>query len=85
MKDMKQYEISTKPKYVLCDDKPDVWFKPEIVIEIIGDEITVSEKFSSLGYSLRFPVFQRIRPEKGPKDITSVQEINDLYKTQADV
>ena len=85
MKDMKQYEISTKPKYVLCDDKPDVWFKPEIVIEIIGDEITVSEKFSSLGYSLRFPVFQRLRPEKGPKDITSVQEINDLYKTQADV
>jgi DNA ligase-1 len=81
-KDVKQYEVSAKPKYVLCDDTPDIWLKPEVVIEIIGDEITVSEKFSSLGYSMRFPVFQRFRPEKGPKDVTTVEEIKDLYHTQ---
>ena len=81
-KNMKQYEVSMKPNYVICEDKPEVWFKPEVVIEIIGDEITVSEKFSSLGYSMRFPVFQRLRPEKGPKDITNVKEIIELYKTQ---
>ena len=78
IKDMKQYEVSRKPNYVICDDTPDVWFKPEVVIEIIGDEITKSEKVSSLGYSMRFPVFQRLRPEKGPKDITNVKEIKEL-------
>jgi DNA ligase-1 len=82
MKDMKQYEVTRKPNYVICEDTPDVWFRPETVIEIIGDEITVSEKFSSLGFSMRFPVFQRLRPEKGPKDITTVAEIKELYKTQ---
>jgi DNA ligase-1 len=82
MKDMKQYEINAKPKHIQCEDTPDVWFKPEIVIEIIGDEITVSEKFPSLGFSMRFPVFQRLRPEKGPKDITTVKEIKQLYETQ---
>jgi len=82
MKDMKQYEINAKPKHIQCEDTPDVWFKPEVVIEIIGDEITVSEKFFSLGYSMRFPVFQRLRPEKGPKDITTVKEIKQLYETQ---
>ncbi|MFX0186345.1 MAG: ATP-dependent DNA ligase [Candidatus Hodarchaeota archaeon] len=82
MKDMKQYEITRKPSYIICEDTPDVWFRPEVVIEIIGDEITVSEKFSSLGFSMRFPVFQRLRPEKGPKDITTVAEIKELYETQ---
>ena len=53
-----------------------------MVVEIIGDEITLSDKFSSLGYSMRFPVFQRVRPEKGPKDITSVDEIKYLYENQ---
>ncbi|MFX1257934.1 MAG: ATP-dependent DNA ligase [Promethearchaeota archaeon] len=81
-KDMKQYEVKRKPKYVICADTPDVWFKPEVVIEIIGDEITISDKFSSLGFSMRFPVYQRMRPEKGPKDITTVKEIKELYETQ---
>ena len=59
-KDMKQYEINAKPKHIQCEDTPDVWFKPEVVIEIIGDEITVSEKFSSLGFSMRFKIFRII-------------------------
>ena len=82
MNDMKQYEINTKPKYIICDDTPDVWFKPEVVVEIFGDEITVSEKFLTLGYSMRFPVFQKVRPEKGPEDATTVEEIRSLYDSQ---
>jgi len=74
--------VENKPKNVSCGDKPDKWIKPEIVVEIIGDEITLSDKFSSLGYSMRFPVFQRLRPEKGPTDITTVDEIINLYETQ---
>lgn len=80
--EVKKYEVEKKPNNVICDDEPDQWLLPEIVIEIIGDEITISDKFSSLGYSMRFPVFQRIRPEKGPKDTTTVDEIKQLYETQ---
>ena len=81
-KDMQKYIVKKNPTNVICEDTPEVWFKPEIVIEIIGDEITKSDKFSSLGYSMRFPVFLRFRPQKGPRDITTVKEIKDLYDTQ---
>ena len=81
-KEMENYKREKKPNNVICEDIPDVWLEPEIVVEIIGDEITVSEKFLTLGYSMRFPVFQRLRPEKGPKDITTVEEIDELYKSQ---
>ena len=76
------FKVEKKPNTVICEDTPDIWFKPEVVIEITGDELTKSDKFASLGYSMRFPVFQRIRPEKGPKDVTTVQEIKELYETQ---
>ncbi len=81
-KEMAQYEVDKKPKEVSCEDIPDQWFLPNVVIEIIGDEITISDKFPSLGYSLRFPVFQRIRTEKGPEDATTVDEIKQLYLAQ---
>jgi len=81
-KDMEKYIVKKKLKNVICEDIPDVWFEPEVVVEIIGDEITISEKFITLGYSMRFPVFQRLRPEKGPKSSTTVGEIDELYKSQ---
>ena len=79
---MEQYRTEKKPNNVICEDIPDIWFEPEVVIEIIGDEITISEKFPTLGYSLRFPVFQRIRPEKDPKDATTIDEIKQFYSSQ---
>jgi DNA ligase-1 len=81
-KQMEKYKTEKKPKNVICEDIPDVWLEPEVVVEIFGDEITVSEKFPALGYSMRFPVFQRVRPEKGPMDITTVDEIRSLYESQ---
>jgi DNA ligase-1 len=81
-KEMEKYKTEKKPNNVICEDIPDVWFEPEFVVEIIGDEITISEKFPTLGYSMRFPVFQRLRPEKGPEDITTVEEIRSLYDSQ---
>ena len=81
-KDMETYKTEKRPRNVICEDIPDVWLEPEVVVEIIGDEITVSEKFPALGYSMRFPVFQRVRPEKGPEDVTTVKEIRSLYDSQ---
>jgi len=82
MKEMTQYEVDKKPNNVMCNDKPDQWFQPEVAIEIMGDEITISDKFPSLGFSLRFPIFLRFRPEKAQKDVTTVDEIKDLYISQ---
>ncbi|MHA1461142.1 MAG: ATP dependent DNA ligase, partial [Promethearchaeota archaeon] len=81
-KDLEKYVAKKKPNNVICEDIPDVWLEPEVVIEIIGDEITISEKFLTLGYSMRFPVFQKFRLGKGPKDITTVGEIGELYRSQ---
>ncbi len=81
-KDMEEYKREKKPNNVICEDKPDIWLKPEVVMEIMGDEITISDKFATLGYSMRFPVYKRLRPDKGPKDITTVEEIKELYETQ---
>ncbi|MFX1567671.1 MAG: ATP-dependent DNA ligase [Promethearchaeota archaeon] len=81
-RDMEKYIVVKPPKNVICEDKPDIWLKPEVVMEITGDEITISDKFATLGYSMRFPVFLRLRPEKSPKDITTVKEISELYETQ---
>ncbi|MFO8018933.1 MAG: ATP-dependent DNA ligase [Promethearchaeia archaeon] len=81
-KKMEDLTLKGKPGNVICNDEPDIWLSPNVVIEIIGDEITKSEKFSSLGFSMRFPVFQRFRPEKHPKDITTVNEIKRLYEIQ---
>ncbi len=80
-----------KPKDVVHSaDPPDVWIEPKIVIEIAGDEITISPIFECArqlneldqGYSVRFPVFQRIREDKDPSQITTSQEIVDIYRLQ---
>ncbi len=81
-KEMEKYKTDRKPNNVICEDIPDIWLEPEVVVEIFGDEITVSEKFPALGYSMRFPVFQKVRPEKGPVDVTTVKEIRSLYESQ---
>jgi DNA ligase-1 len=81
-KEMEKFIVEKKPKNVICEDKPDIWLNPEVIMEITGDEITISDKFATLGYSLRFPVFLRLRPEKSPKDITTIEEIKELYETQ---
>jgi DNA ligase-1 len=69
----------------------DVWFVPQIVIETIAAEITVSPTHTCCmdairkdsGLALRFPKYTgKIRDDKAPEDATSVTEILDMYKSQ---
>ncbi|MHA1727419.1 MAG: ATP-dependent DNA ligase, partial [Promethearchaeota archaeon] len=89
----KPYITEKCPKNVICSgENPDVWFKPAVVMEITGDELTISQKadagkffsgkINKTGYSVRFPVFQRIREDKSVKDVTTVKEIIELFKSQ---
>ncbi|MDP2667137.1 MAG: DNA ligase, partial [Nitrosopumilaceae archaeon] len=69
----------------------DVWFEPELVIEIVASEITLSPIHKAAkdiirkggGLALRFPKFTgKIRFEKAPEDASTDQEVVSLYKGQ---
>ena len=83
-------EIPKKPSNVVCSDTPDVWLDPQMVIEIMGDELTQSSKADAgvthdnpIGLGLRFPVFQRIRDDKKIHQVTTTEEILHLYSIQS--
>ncbi|MEE2606074.1 MAG: ATP-dependent DNA ligase [Thermoproteota archaeon] len=73
------------------DMEADVWFEPNLVIEIVASEITLSPihktGFDVLrkdsGFALRFPKFTgKIRTEKHVEDASTDEEVIALYKTQ---
>ncbi len=74
--------------------EPDVWFEPELIVEIVASEITLSPIHRSAkgavrknsGLALRFPKFTgRVRLEKAAEDASTDQEIVALYKGQKKV
>jgi len=58
-----------------------VWIKPKLVIEVLYDEIQKSPKYSS-GFALRFPRLVRIRPDRSPKDIDTIERVKVLFEKQ---
>lgn len=56
---------------------PDVWAIPKLVIEVTADSISKSTKHS-LGLSLRFPRFIKIREDKGSNEATTLEELRDI-------
>ncbi|MBI5356563.1 ATP-dependent DNA ligase [Candidatus Collierbacteria bacterium] len=60
---------------------PDTWLKPELVVEIQADNITVSPLHTA-GLALRFPRLVRYRDDKKPEQITTVEEVKKLYEMQ---
>ncbi len=72
----------------------DVWFEPELVIEVVASEITLSpihmaarnEIRKDTGLALRFPKFTgKIRLEKNAEDASTNEEVMTLYKGQKKV
>ena len=64
-------------------------FHPEIVIEVLGDEITRSPIHTAgkteeePGYALRFPRLIKFREaDKKAEDATTVKELIEMYKQQ---
>ena len=73
------------------DMEADVWFEPNLVIEIVASEITLSPIHKTgfdvlrkdTGFALRFPKFTgKIRTEKHVEDASTDEEVIALYKTQ---
>lgn len=93
----KGLEIEHKPARVHSLIIPSVWVKPEIVIEVLADEITRSpihtageiisqqdgKEIKEPGYALRFPRLVSFRDkDKTPEDATSVKELIEMYEQQ---
>lgn len=81
--------LDKKPARVNSILEPSVWIKPEIVIEVLADEITRSpihtagKTENESGYALRFPRLIRFRDDdKLPEDSTTVSELIEMYNTQ---
>lgn len=78
--------LSEPPKNISIKSRmvPDIFVEPAVVIEVLGTEITESpghtagETEKSKGLALRFPRFLRIRYDKGPYDIMTVEEVKNL-------
>lgn len=79
-KKMRLFIVKNKPARVIVkkEMEPDVWFTPEIVVEVLGAELTKSP-FHTLGLALRFPRFVRFR-EKKAEQATTRKEIEGMVK-----
>ena len=85
--------IKKNPR-IISEMEADVWFEPELVIEVVASEITLSPIHKSAmnkirkgaGLALRFPKFTgKIRVEKSVEDASTNEEIIALYKGQKKV
>ena len=55
--------------------------EPQIVLEVKFNEIQKSPNYAS-GYALRFPRIVRIRDDKGPEDVDSLERVESIYRLQ---
>ena len=85
--------IKKNPR-IVSEMEADVWFEPELVIEVVASEITLSPIHKAArdkirkgaGLALRFPKFTgKMRVEKMAEDASTNEEVITLYKGQKKV
>jgi DNA ligase 1 len=82
-------QVDHRPARVDSILVPDVWLEPEVVVEVMADEITPSPRHTAgrvgdePGFALRFPRVVSFRgADKRPEDATTVKEIGELFRQQ---
>ena len=79
---------------IVSEMTADIWFQPELIIEVVGSEITLSPIHKTAlnvirkgsGFALRFPKFTgKIRTEKSVESASTDEEVISLYKSQAKI
>ncbi|HZD60621.1 MAG TPA: ATP-dependent DNA ligase [Anaerolineae bacterium] len=88
---LEEYRIESRHPRVEAKERPDVWFVPGLVLEVIGAEITLSPLHTAglnmfrpgSGLAIRFPRFTgKYRFDKAPEDATTEQEIIEMYTSR---
>ena len=86
--------VRKRDRRVRSGMEADVWFAPEIVVEIVASEITLSPIHKAAegavrkgaGLALRFPKFTgRVRTEKSAEDASTDAEVESMYRDQKKV
>jgi DNA ligase-1 len=67
--------------YIVAESGRDVEVQPVIVFELAFEEIQKSPSYES-GYALRFPRVIRVRDDRGPDDITELEEVRVAFEHQ---
>jgi len=82
-------EVEQRPARVNSILVPDVWLRPEIVVEVLADEITPSPRHTcgmtadQPGLALRFPRIVSFRgADKRAEDATTVREVVEMRRQQ---
>ncbi|MGD9397942.1 MAG: ATP-dependent DNA ligase [Candidatus Thorarchaeota archaeon] len=85
-----KHKLEQKNPKVISEIDADVWFEPVEVIEVLGDEITISpihpagrKVLKDGGLAIRFPRFTgRWRDDKDPTQATSVDDLIEAFERQ---
>ncbi len=67
--------------YIESEKGRDVKIKPRVVVEVAYEEIQKSPNYSS-GYALRFPRVVRIRFDREPSGVDTLDRVEKLYEMQ---
>ncbi len=82
MTDQELAELTERLKpLIIKEEGKRVWFKPELVVEVAYEEIQKSPKYES-GFALRFPRLFRVREDRGPDEIDTIDRVRLLFKEQ---
>lgn len=79
--------LKEQPKNVVCPKElaPLIWVSPELVCEVLADEITLSPLHTAgktdenLGFAFRFPRFVKYRTDKSSYQTTSLYELKKFH------
>ncbi len=68
-------------KLKIREGRHTVFVRPDVVVEVAYNEIQRSPKYES-GFALRFARVKRIRDDKPPREVATIDEIRRLYEEQ---
>ncbi len=66
---------------IIKDAGKEITVKPFVVIEVNYEEIQASPTYRS-GYALRFPRFVKLREDRSPEEISTIEDVKQLYENQ---
>lgn len=78
-----QFDMMTKilKPLIIKEKGREVEVKPKVVVEVGYQEIQKSPNYES-GFALRFPRLIRVREDKGPREVDTIQRVKRLYAVQ---